>query len=80
MSVTVGLGSNGGPLTWADILGGSGCVRGRLIALAPICGSHCLHEDTVGIDFDISVLITSKVSDARVATGGSGADNPGWRS
>src|SRR5580658_547079 len=34
--------SNGEPLTCTDILRGSGCVRGRLIALAPISGSHLL--------------------------------------
>ena len=33
-------GSSGEPLTWADILGGSGWVWGRLMALALICGSH----------------------------------------
>ena len=36
MSVTVGLG-RAGSLTWANILGGSGWVWGRLMALALIC-------------------------------------------
>ena len=29
-----------GALTWVNILGGSGWAWGRLMALAPICGSH----------------------------------------
>ena len=42
MSVTVGRSSNGEPLTCEKLLGGSGWVRGRLIALALIRGSHRL--------------------------------------
>jgi hypothetical protein len=36
--------SNWEPSTWANILNRSGRVEGRLIALAPICGSHGLLE------------------------------------